>query len=46
MTHLFSYTFWLMKAVDFVDKLLRYDHQERPTAKEAMVSNNFSLISF
>ncbi|GAU25107.1 hypothetical protein TSUD_157620, partial [Trifolium subterraneum] len=24
------------EAVDFVDKLLRYDHQERPTAKEAM----------
>lgn len=28
--------FW--EAVDFLDKLLRYDHQERPTAKEAMVS--------
>ncbi|KAE7999710.1 hypothetical protein FH972_004115 [Carpinus fangiana] len=26
----------IAKAVDFVDKLLRYDHQERPTAKEAM----------
>ena len=26
------------KAVDFLDKLLRYDHLERPTAKEAMVS--------
>ncbi|PNY14792.1 casein kinase ii subunit alpha chloroplastic-like [Trifolium pratense] len=25
------------EAVDFVDKLLRYDHQERPTAKEAML---------
>ncbi|GJV93794.1 hypothetical protein Tco_1541607 [Tanacetum coccineum] len=25
------------KAVDFLDKLLRYDHQERPTAKKAMV---------
>ncbi|CAL9002164.1 unnamed protein product [Prunus brigantina] len=24
------------EAIDFVDKLLRYDHQERPTAKEAM----------
>ncbi|PWA48955.1 rho-associated protein kinase 1/2 [Artemisia annua] len=24
------------EAVDFLDKLLRYDHQERPTAKEAM----------
>ncbi|PHU25326.1 Casein kinase II subunit alpha-1 [Capsicum chinense] len=27
------------EAVDFVDKLLRYDHQERPTAKEAMCHN-------
>ncbi|OMO56506.1 hypothetical protein CCACVL1_26503 [Corchorus capsularis] len=26
----------LPEAVDFLDKLLRYDHQERPTAKEAM----------
>lgn len=26
-----------LKAIDFVDKLLRYDHLERPTAKEAMV---------
>ncbi|KAG7026943.1 Casein kinase II subunit alpha-4, chloroplastic [Cucurbita argyrosperma subsp. argyrosperma] len=25
------------EAVDFVDKLLRYDHQERLTAKEAMI---------
>ncbi|RWW33608.1 hypothetical protein GW17_00001683 [Ensete ventricosum] len=25
-------------AVDFVDKLLQFDHQDRPTAKEAMVS--------
>lgn len=24
------------EAVDFLDKLLRYDHQERLTAKEAM----------
>ncbi|GJX21611.1 synaptobrevin, longin-like domain protein [Tanacetum coccineum] len=24
------------EAIDFLDKLLRYDHQERPTAKEAM----------
>ncbi|KAH6823434.1 Protein kinase superfamily protein, partial [Perilla frutescens var. hirtella] len=24
------------EAIDFVDKLLRYDHHERPTAKEAM----------
>ncbi|KAE8704865.1 Casein kinase II subunit alpha-1 [Hibiscus syriacus] len=28
----------LPEAIDFVDKLLRYDHQERPTAKEAMVN--------
>ncbi|KAM7516459.1 hypothetical protein LguiA_006042 [Lonicera macranthoides] len=27
----------LPEAIDFLDKLLRYDHQERPTAKEAMV---------
>jgi len=34
-----------MKAVDFVDKLLRYDHQERPTAKEAMVTaQSFSIF--
>lgn len=39
MNHLFSLTLWFMKAIDFVDKLLRYDHQERPTAKEAMVRN-------
>ena len=32
-----AFTFYFLKAVDFVDKLLRYDHQERPTAKEAMV---------
>ncbi|KAJ9562501.1 hypothetical protein OSB04_007661 [Centaurea solstitialis] len=25
------------EAIDFLDKLLKYDHQERPTAKEAMV---------
>ena len=30
-------SFYFLEAVDFVDKLLRYDHQERPTAKEAMV---------
>eukprot|EP00268_Persea_americana_P054615 TRINITY_DN6274_c0_g1_i3.p1 TRINITY_DN6274_c0_g1~~TRINITY_DN6274_c0_g1_i3.p1 ORF type:complete len:161 (+),score=23.79 TRINITY_DN6274_c0_g1_i3:68-484(+) len=24
------------EAIDFLNKLLRYDHQERPTAKEAM----------
>lgn len=26
-----------MQAIDFLDKLLRYDHQDRLTAKEAMV---------
>lgn len=34
--------FFSLKAIDFVDKLLRYDHQERPTAKEAMVMSNNS----
>ncbi|KAL0461841.1 UNVERIFIED_CONTAM: Casein kinase II subunit alpha-4, chloroplastic [Sesamum latifolium] len=29
------------EAIDFVDKLLRYDHQERPTAKEAMAHPYF-----
>lgn len=29
--------FHLFQAIDFVDKLLRYDHEDRPTAKEAMV---------
>ncbi|XP_009788910.1 casein kinase II subunit alpha-4, chloroplastic-like isoform X2 [Nicotiana tabacum] len=32
------------EAVDFVDKLLRYDHQERPTAKEAMAHPYFHPI--
>ncbi|XP_073041132.1 casein kinase II subunit alpha-4, chloroplastic isoform X4 [Primulina eburnea] len=31
-------------AIDFVDKLLRYDHQERPTAKEAMAHPYFYPI--
>nr|GEX95951.1 hypothetical protein [Tanacetum cinerariifolium] len=26
------------QAIDLLDKLLRYDHQERPTAKEAMIN--------
>jgi len=26
-----------MQALDFLDKLLRYDHQDRLTAREAMV---------
>ncbi|GKA01734.1 protein kinase superfamily protein [Tanacetum coccineum] len=30
------------EAVDFLDKLLRYDHQERPTAKEEMLIGNSS----
>lgn len=29
------------EAVDFVDKLLQYDHQDRPTAKEAMAHAYF-----
>ncbi|KAH1202476.1 Casein kinase II subunit alpha-4, chloroplastic [Glycine max] len=32
------------EAVDFVDKLLRYDHQERPTAKEAMAHPYFNPV--
>ncbi|KAH6803873.1 Protein kinase superfamily protein [Perilla frutescens var. frutescens] len=32
------------EAIDFVDKLLRYDHQERPTAKEAMAHPYFYPI--
>ncbi|KAF7809920.1 casein kinase II subunit alpha-like [Senna tora] len=32
------------EAIDFVDKLLRYDHQERPTAKEAMAHPYFNPI--
>lgn len=30
-----------MQAIDFLDKLLRYDHQDRLTAKEAMVILHF-----
>lgn len=29
------------EAVDFLDKLLRYDHQERLTAQEAMLHPYF-----
>ncbi|KAK9990754.1 hypothetical protein SO802_025739 [Lithocarpus litseifolius] len=36
-----TFSSYLLKAVDFVDKLLRYDHQERPTAKEAMAHPYF-----
>ncbi|KAK6923970.1 Protein kinase domain [Dillenia turbinata] len=32
------------EAIDFLDKLLRYDHQERPTAKEAMAHPYFYPI--
>ena len=31
-------------ALDFVGKLLRYDHQERPTAKEAMAHPYFAPV--
>lgn len=33
---------YIVQAVDFLDKLLRYDHQERLTAKEAMVLQNLA----
>lgn len=29
-----------MQAIDFLDKLLRYDHQDRLTAREAMVKSS------
>uniref|UniRef100_I1QWD9 Casein kinase II subunit alpha n=1 Tax=Oryza glaberrima TaxID=4538 RepID=I1QWD9_ORYGL len=32
------------EAIDFVDRLLRYDHQERPTAKEAMAHPYFNPV--
>lgn len=32
------------KAIDFVDKLLRYDHQDRLTAKEAMDHSYFDVL--
>ena len=35
--------FSLDQAIDFLDKLLRYDHQDRLTAKEAMVINIYLL---
>jgi len=31
-------------ALDFCDKLLRYDHQERPTAKDAMAHPYFETV--
>lgn len=33
-----------MQAIDFLDKLLRYDHQDRLTAREAMVIIKSSFI--
>jgi casein kinase II subunit alpha len=33
------------EALDFLDKLLRYDHNERLTAKEAMDHPYFCMIS-
>lgn len=33
------------EAIDFLSKLLRYDHKERLTAKEAMSHSYFNLIS-
>ncbi|TVU44870.1 hypothetical protein EJB05_04331, partial [Eragrostis curvula] len=32
------------EAIDLVDRLLRYDHQERPTAKEAMAHPYFDPV--
>uniref|UniRef100_A0A0E0D790 Casein kinase II subunit alpha n=1 Tax=Oryza meridionalis TaxID=40149 RepID=A0A0E0D790_9ORYZ len=32
------------EAIDLVDRLLRYDHQERPTAKEAMAHPYFNPV--
>ncbi|KAG1071592.1 hypothetical protein G6F42_026007 [Rhizopus arrhizus] len=32
------------ESVDFLDKLLRYDHQERLTAKEAMAHHYFDAV--
>ncbi|PVV02675.1 hypothetical protein BB560_002868 [Smittium megazygosporum] len=32
------------EAIDFLDKLLRYDHQERLTAKEAMAHPLFDIV--
>lgn len=33
------------EAIDFLDKLLRYDHQERLTAKEAMSHPYFGMYN-
>lgn len=32
------------EAIDFLDKLLRYDHQDRLTAREAMAHPYFSQV--
>ncbi|KAG2545676.1 casein kinase II subunit alpha-like [Panicum virgatum] len=32
------------EAIDLIDKLLRYDHQERPTAKETMAHPYFNTV--
>ncbi|KAL6894140.1 hypothetical protein ACP4OV_008238 [Aristida adscensionis] len=32
------------EAIDLIDRLLRYDHQERPTAKEAMAHPYFNPV--
>lgn len=32
------------EAIDFLDKLLRYDHQDRPTCKEAMQHSYFDPV--
>jgi casein kinase II subunit alpha len=37
--------FAVSAAIDLLDKLLRYDHQERLTAKEAMAHPYFHVIS-
>ena len=34
---MYSFVAYHLQAIDFLDKLLRYDHQDRVTAKEAMV---------
>lgn len=34
------------QAVDFLDKLLRYDHHDRLTAKEAMVILMENIVFF
>lgn len=38
------FTIFGMQAIDFLDKLLRYDHQDRLTAREAMVIIKNSFV--